>query len=355
VADRSEGTRYRGPVATHRGASWRPPIGWGWLVALMAADTVAAVGLFGDIARHVDRTELLTGADFLSGWHLVLYGGVTGVGLVLGLLALRHGPRAPLRLLPSATYGVGILCVGGLADALWHEAFGVEAAFEALVSPPHLLILLGLVLLMVAPVGALAAGPGRALDGVQSVVLALSVTSLLLVVSLFTGYLTPLIGGSELQAGTYLEPLLGTSAEDYDVSRGLAVALWFSALVSVTVAVVRARTDPALGTWTIAFGFLGLAPLVANGDAATPLTVALLVYGLASDLVGLRGRPHPLLTGLATAALWVTLFAAVARRGDLAWGRELWTGVVTTGFLVGAAAGQAVRWMGSEPREATPA
>lgn len=325
-------------------------LGLAWLVALMAANTIAAVGLFGDIARHVSQPEVLDAADFLSGWHLVLYGGVTGVALVLGALAVQRGPRAPLERLPTAAYGLGTLCVGGLTDALWHEAFGVEAAFRALVSPPHLLILLGLVLLMVAPIGALARGRGELLDGVESVVLALSVTSLLLVVSLFTGYLTPLIGGSELQAGTYVEPLIGTSIADYDVARGLAVGLWFSALVSLTVVVVRARMAPVAGTWTIAFGFLGVAPLVANGEVAAPLTIGLVVLGLATDLVATRSRPHPLLTGAAVAAMWGALFAVVDRRGDLVWERELWTGVVATGFLVGAAVGAAARWLTVVPR-----
>lgn len=320
-------------------------LGLGWLVALMVANTIAAVGLFGDIARHVSDTAALDGSDFLSGWHLVLYGGVTGVALVLGALALRRGPRAPLRLLPTATYGLGTLCLGGVADAVWHEAFGVEAAFEALVSPPHLLILLGLVLLVVAPVGALARGTDSPLDGVESVVLALSVTSLLLVVSLFTGYLTPLIGGSEFQAGTYTEPLVGTSTNEYDLARGLAVGLWFSALVSLTVVVVRARAAPVVGTWTIAFGFLGVAPLAATGEVAAPITVGLVVYGLVSDVGCLRPRPHPLLTGAAAAAMWAALFAITARRGDLLWSRALWSGVIATGFLVGAGAGAAVRWL----------
>lgn len=328
-------------------------VGWGWLVALMAGNTVAAVGLFGDIARHVGQAVLLTNADFLSGWHLVLYGGVAAVAVVLGVLALREGPRAPLRLVPSSVHGLVTLCLGGVADAIWHEVYGVEAAFQALVSPPHLLILLGLVLLMVAPVAAVVDGPNRPLDGVRSVVLALSISSLLVVVSLFTGYLTPLIGGSEFQAGAYIDPLLGTSVSDYDVSRGLGVSLWFSALASATVVVVRSRTAPVAGTWTIAFGFLGLGPLVATGEEAAPLTIALLVYGLASDLVSTRSRPHPLLTGLATAAMWGALFAAVGRRGDLFWVRELWTGVVATGFLVGAAIGQVVRWVGQPIRGTT--
>ena len=239
---------------------------------------------------------------------------------VLGAFALAHGPRAPLALLPTASGGLAALTAGGVIDALWHEAFGIEASFQALVSPPHLVVFAGLVLLMLAPPSAVADGPSTPLDAVRSLVLALSVTSLLLVISLFTGYLTPLIGGSELQAGAYIEALVGTSYLDYDTSRGLAQTLWFGVLASLVVVLVRARTAPVAGTWTVAFGLLGLAPMIASGTVALPLTVALVVFGLVSDLGATRQRPHPLATGLAAAAMWAAMFAVIGARDELLWG-----------------------------------
>ncbi len=315
-----------------------------WLLALMAANTIAAVGLFGDIARHVTLGLVDAESDFLTSWHLVLYGGVAGVALVLGALAVVHGPRAPIALLPSACGGLAALTLGGIVDALWHEAFGIEASFEALVSPPHLIVFAGLVLLMVAPVAAVAEGPTVLLDGVRSLVLALSVTSLLVVISLFTGYLTPLIGGSEFQAGAYLEPLVGTGFTDVDTPRGLGTTLWFGTLASLVVVLVRARTAPAPGTWTVAFGLLGVAPLVATDGVALPVTVGLVVFGVLSDVVATRRPPHPVLSGLAVGAMWAAMFGVIGRRGDLIWSGELWGGVVATGFLVGSAACAAVRW-----------
>lgn len=353
--DRAEPRRVR--------LAWvEPPdrVGFGSLVALMVANTVAAVGLAGDIASHVSFAVTLDDDDFLSGWHLVLYSGIAGAAVVIGLLAVQRDPRAPVRMLPTATAGVATLTVGGAADAIWHEVFGVEAALQALVSPPHLLIFMGLVLLMVAPIGALADGPNRPLDPVHSLVLALSVTSLLLVISLFTGYLTPLIGGSQFQAGAYTEPLIGTSLLDYDISRSLGVALWFSVLMSVVVVGIRARTAPVAGTWTVSFGLLGLAPPLAALSSPTgsstwtgplPLTAALVTYGLLSDLTATRARPHPAATGVAVAAMWTVMFLLVGARGDLVWVRELWAGIITTGFLVGGTVGAVARWLSAAPRD----
>lgn len=339
-----------------------PPdrVGFGSLVALMAANTVAAIGLAGDIASHVSFTISLDDDDILSRWHLVLYTGLAGAALVIGLLAVQRDPRAPMRLLPTATAGVATLTAGGVADAIWHQVFGVEAALRALVSPPHLLIFVGLVLLMMAPIGALAEGPNRPLDPIHSLVLALSVTSLLLVISLFTGYLTPLIGGSQFQAGAYTEPLIGTSVLDYDISRSLGVALWFSVLVSVAVVGTRARSAPVAGTWTVSFGLLGLVPPLAalsspTGTAAwtepLPLTAGLVTYGLLSDFTGTRARPHPAATGVAVAAMWAVMFLLIGARGDLVWVGELWSGVIATGFLVGGAVGAGARWLSAVPRD----
>ncbi len=320
----------------------------------MVADTVAAVGLGGDIARHVSVGVLEAGtADFLSGWHLVLYGGVAGVALVLGAYAYVHGPLAPVRDLRASAGGMVILTVGGIVDALWHEVYGVEAAFEALVSPPHLVIFAGLVLLMVAPLGAVAAGPTVRLDLARSLVVALSATSLLLVVSLFTGYLTPLIGGSRFQAGAYVEPLVGTSYLDQDTARGLAVTLWFGFVAAASVTVVRARTAPIAGTWTVAFGLLAAAPLVFTGDAAVPISAGVLAYGILSDLTATVRRPHPLLTGMAVAVMWAVMFLLIDLRGTLLWNQELWGGVIATGFLVGTAVGGTVGWLTS-PSSTSP-
>ncbi len=328
-------------------------LGPAWLLALIATNTVTAIGLFGDIARHVSLEATLDGDAFFTGWHLVLYGGATASALVLGVLAFVHGPSAPWSMLPAATAGFAVLTVGGASDLLWHEAYGIEASFQALVSPPHLIIFAGLVMLMAAPVAVVAEGPRRPLDPVRSVVLALSLTSLFLVVSLFTGYLTPLIGGSELQAGSYEAPLIGTSISEVEIARGLGVSLWFSALVSLVVTGVRSRAAPVAGTWTLTFGLLGVTPLLATGTTTWPLTAGLVTFGLVSDLTGTRARPHPLATGAAVAVLWCLVFAGIGGRGELLWQRELWAGVITLSFLVGAAVGAVVRWISPSPRART--
>ena len=64
-------------------------------------------------------------------------------------------------------YGIGVLGVivfgaGGIGDMVWHVAFGVEAGLEALLSPTHLVLLAGGILLLTSPLRAVEAIPEQA-------------------------------------------------------------------------------------------------------------------------------------------------------------------------------------------------
>jgi len=323
----------------------RPQLAVGWLVGLMVANTVAAVGLVGDIGNHVSQGSTLTGGDFLSGWHLVLYGGVAGVAIVTGSLGLVEGPAAPFRRLPAAVSGLVALAAGGVTDAWWHGAWGVERSFDALVSPPHLVIFAGLVLLMIAPIGAVAGEREVWLDWGRSAVVGASVLSLLAVISVFTLYVSPLVAGTDIGDAAFQEPLPGTSPGDEVTARALAGVLWFSALVTFVVLVAQARGRPRLGTWTVTFLVLGLGPVIVNGDRTVPLTVGLLAFGVVADAGRWRGRPHPLVSGAAVAVMWAAYFIALSWRDELIWAREMWAGVIGTGLLAGTAVAGGIWWL----------
>jgi hypothetical protein len=191
------------------------------------------------------------------------------------------------------------------------------------------------------------------------------VLSLPFTVSMFTAYASPLAAGTDLGSevsnsgltdlnGTDLaatsgmvfeEPLLGSSTGDQETARGLATALWFSALITLVVLVAQARGRARPGTWTVTFGVLGLAPVIVNGAAMVPLTVGLLAFGLGADIVTVWVRRHPLAFGAAAAFMWAAYFVALSWQGDLTWNRQLWSGVIATGLLAGSAAAGAVRWL----------
>ncbi len=313
----------------------------GELAVFIVAALVTTVGLAGDIARHLQDPGSLEN-DFLSGWHLVLYGGVASVGAWIGIGAIRRGP-AYVGSVATATIGFLLLAVGGAFDALWHEAFGTEMATEALVSPPHLFVFAGLVFLLTAPIVWLWRRPARRLGSLDSLAVLVSLVSTILVTTLFTGFLTPLAGGLSLQAG-YTEPLVGESMLDYDQVRGLGIALWTCVLLvaGFTVVLVRFRLLP--GTILAAFLLIGTPALFVTDETIMPLVAGFGVAGLVAEVLVMflgtptLGRLAASVVGAAIGGvLWATTFAALRIDDRLLWNPSLWAGTVTLSALAGAA------------------
>jgi Tol biopolymer transport system component len=93
-------------------------------------------------------------SSFFTPWHAVLYSGLTLVGifLVVNLLLNRRKGYPWLQALPPG-YSVSLLGVivfgaGGVLDLIWHLLFGIEVSVQALLSPTHLMLALGAVLIV---------------------------------------------------------------------------------------------------------------------------------------------------------------------------------------------------------------
>lgn len=126
-----------------------------WLMAGLS--TVFLGGLYLDGWAHnhgkVDQS-------FFTPWHAFFYAGfaLTAIALlVTGAVNWRRGytRRAAL----PAGYGLALLgsavfAAGGVGDLIWHTLFGIEEDFEALVSPTHLMLGVGLALIVSAPLRA---------------------------------------------------------------------------------------------------------------------------------------------------------------------------------------------------------
>ncbi len=312
------------------------------LLVLIACNIFTTVGLTGDIARHLQNPDDLSG-DFLSGWHLVLYGGVTTVALWLGVGALRHGP-AFVWSAGATTIGFFLLAFGGVFDSLWHVQFGTEANVEALVSPPHLTVFAGLTFLLSSPVVVLWRRDARRLGWVASIVTLTSVVTTVLVISLFTGFLSPLASGMSLSFG-YVEPLIGESVVDYDQVRGLGVAVWTTAVLVAAFTVILVRFRPVPGLVAVSVFLCGApALLLTDPEVLRPLVVGYAVSGLVTEaMIGLTGKPTlGRLAATATGALmgsmlWASTFALLQREGRLGWSTAMWSGTVVLSGLVGAA------------------
>jgi hypothetical protein len=207
----------------------------------------------------------------------------------------------------------------------------------------------GLALLLASPVVVLWRRPARRLGLVPSVVALVSVVTAVLVVSLFTGFLSPLASGLTLSEG-YVEPLVWEAPVDYDQVRGLGIALWTTVVLTVAFTLVLVRFRPMPGLVGVSI-FLCGAPAMAITDVDTirPLVIGYAMAGVVVELlVGLLGKPT---LGRAAASvtgaglggmLWAATFALLAQEDRLTWSTTMWAGTVMLSAMAGAAAAAVV-------------
>jgi hypothetical protein len=187
--------------------------------------------------------------------------------------------------------------------------------------------------------------PARRLGWSASVVALASVVTAVLVISLFTGFLSPLASGMSLSPG-YVEPVVGESTVEYDQVRGLGIAVWTTAMLvaAFTVVLVRFRPIPGLVGLSV---FLCGAPALAITDPAAirPLVVGYAMAGLVDrGAAGTARQADPGRCGGGgdRAPPWARCCGrprspCSPKMAACGWSQALWSGTVMLAGLVGAA------------------
>lgn len=303
------------PMTTREGA----------IVAALSAWSVAGLALDG--RAHQDGAL----DSFFTVWHAILYSGIAAAGAWVAFMA-RQARRdgIVLRGFALTVAGLVLLAGGGPADLVWHEAFGIEADIAALLSPTHLLLMAGGVLLLSAPLRAAWSDPRAARAPAGAVASLALVTA---VVAFFFQYASPL---HEVDA-------FGGGGGELSEQAGLAgLALTNVILVAPLVLLMRRFGTPPRGA--VAALLVVPAGMVAvSGDLAVPgALLAVVLAALAAEILAAALRPAPsrpaafrLFAALVPAILWSLVLGALALGGDLGWPVELWSGSV----VLAAAAG----------------
>jgi hypothetical protein len=292
------------------------------------------IGLFVDgWAHNAEKPE-----TFFTPWHGVLYSGFAAA-MAWGAWHYRDDVRAgPRRILGGGrdrlmTVGVVLFVLAGVSDMLWHEVFGVEADVEALLSPTHLMLMFGGILMASAPLRS--AWSDRSVDTPEWRSFLPAAVCLTLTTALIAFFLQFASAFRLVEHDAF-----GPFASEVGQIWGLvAIQLTNVLLVAVLLLSLR-RWVPPRGTFTMLFGGVALfmAGLQAFDEIA--LVVPALLGGLTADVLTTRLRPGPAnvraawLTAAGTAfVLWSAWFATYAAIWDLAWTVELWSGSIVYAVL----------------------
>ncbi len=309
-------------------------LGFDW--AMIAVSSWLMAGIFLDAWAH---THLLSTLEtFFTPWHGVLYSGFFAVSVFLLYALYRNRSRgyelgeAIPRGYGPALAGMLIFGAGGVGDMIWHMLFGIEANIEAALSPTHLLLGLGCVLLVSAPFRAAWYRPERDRVGLLAFLpVVISLAFALSIMNLLTEWVHPFAVLYAATGGGRVSEMLG-----------VASILVQSAMLMGWVLLTVRRWTPPIGAFTIFFG-VNAAFVAVLEDHWFLVPVALLA-GLAADLLANTLRPSsdrtPALRifAFAVAALYILFyFIALMLMREVIWTVHLWAGSVVLAGLVGLA------------------
>ena len=292
-----------------------------WLIA----------GLFVDGWAHRNLTALET---FFTPWHALFYSGFAATAAWMIFLVRKHS-TVPVgyRL---GIIGVGIFAIGGVADLLWHTFFGVEVSLDALLSPTHLVLLTGTLLIVTSPIRSSWHRPTpRATPWNQIFPAVLSTTLLIAVLQFFFLYASGWTSG--LPGVPYLP-----SEDELLASYGVLEIMISTAIMFGGVLALLKRFRPPPGSFTVVFTVVGVLLSALDAFVWPWEILQMFAAGAAADLLVAAVDPDPAVVSrfrlfglVAPVAVWAIRFAAFGSfRPNLGWPIEIWGGaIVFTGLL----------------------
>jgi hypothetical protein len=314
-------------------------------------------GLFVDGWAHNTRPQLET---FFTPWHALFYSGfaATAAWIAWSVWSRHRAGAAWPDSVPAgygpALAGLALFAASGLGDMAWHLAFGVEQDVAALLSPSHLGLYTGGLLVVTAPLRSAWADPtlgrraglGSLLPAVASVALVGTATGF------FFMYLHPVfdntvsIGHQQFLRQAFTRGQAGF-VQDIDIALGVAGFILTSVFLLGPVLYLLRRWDLPAGSVLLVLGLQCVLMQALTGFADPGLVVlglagALAVEGLVRLLRPSPARPARWRTFCAAApvAVWGVWFAGIAANdGGLGWEPELWGGALVWSGLAMLALG----------------
>jgi hypothetical protein len=314
------------------------------ITALLSAWLV--IGLFIDGWAHNNLESIET---FLTPWHAALYSGYVATAAWMAWLVFR-GMRRGLSALAAIPVGYGLGLLGaaifgaaGIVDLVWHSLLGIEVSIEALLSPPHLVLLTAGLLMATAPLrAAWSSSEPRRISWRLFLPTLISLTLATAAVAFFFQYASAFLSRyATAPDAESLARLPGgyVTAEASQIIGILAILVTNLILLAPLLLTLR-RWQPPFGSATLLFTAVGAMMASQHQFEVGVTIVAAFAGGLAADAFILLMPPsrvglYRLMAVAVPLILWATYFLVLDLEFGVAWVTELWSGTIAMAALSG--------------------
>ncbi|MGH1489034.1 MAG: hypothetical protein ACRBK7_06500 [Acidimicrobiales bacterium] len=286
------------------------------------------IGLLVDAFYHSTDPGL---ESFWTPWHGLFYSGFTATAAWLGWMALKRntGTGHWLDWAPqgyrTALIGVVLFAIGGVGDAIWHTIFGVETSIDALLSPTHLFLFAGLLMILSAPLRSAWLRDDSPQPKMSEFIVPLAslvFTSTLVAFMLSYAWAPGMIEGMQI-------PYSPDDGFSELIAEKVVMAVIITTLVMfVPLLAVGLRWRLPFGSATFFLTFLSIAIALGFDEEVIGVPAAI-AAGLVFDLLISVGAGRKVVTAVPPLVLWGLLFATVGTTEEgLGLAPEIWGGAV---------------------------
>lgn len=306
-----------------------------WTMVILSTIFVGGLYLDGWAHNHGKVDE-----SFFTPWHAVFYGGylLTATTLIGGIVVNRLRGYPLFASIPdgykTTLTGVMVFGAGGVGDMAWHAIFGIERGIEAIFSPTHLMLGVGISMIVSGPLRAAWNRRGITVSW-RTLGSALLSTSLLMsTLSFFLMFAHPtntLIGGARHRH----------FLNDIGVMAGMLALIVMAALMIGPILLILRRWTLPLGALTLIWGLhtVGMAILDYQRLSQFWLALGMFAAVILLDVLSWRYQvalrlPNNLriFAFAAPFLLFGAYFGVLHLTEGIGWSVHLWTGAV---FLTG--------------------
>jgi hypothetical protein len=265
-----------------------------------------------------------------------------------------------------ALVGVVLVSAGGMADFAWHEVFGFDDGVKAAYSPPHLVLMMGGLLLTSTPARAMWGDRQEGHSFGSVIVPLMSVTVTLAVGMFFLNYnavffrnLAPTepfaeevaaFEDAEEAGSRSLTDSVSDLSDDlypydyFSTTAGSSAIFVTNVLLMGAVLVLLRRYRLPFGAVTLMFLVLGVAFTGISGFRDAPLMFVMAAGGIAADVLIWRMAPYGaarviqfrIVAAGIPVALWTAYFVVLqVAYGGVAWPVPIWSGAIVWAAIAG--------------------